>query len=159
MPGGSSGNNNYLNQVQQGWYWNSYALRPFIYYGNGTVTNSMPSPSYANPAAVQPIGELPAPLRAPDKGKRGPEWAEVRSSFDAASAKVSEARRAVEELRARLRAIGQTPRAELTTRASTAEAALKTAQERIDEGDLEESTREIQRSNYIAGQVLKEFGR
>ncbi len=157
-PGQINSNQGLMNQ--QSWYWNSYAMRPYMYYWNGVSRQAIPtSPSYENPGTVQPVGELPPQLTAPDNGKSGAEWADVRFSFTGASAKVSEARRSVEELRARLQALGQSPRANLVSGVSTAEAALKTAQERMTAGDLEESVREIQRSNYLAAQVLKEFGR
>ncbi len=156
--GGALGLNRGL--MNQRWYGGFNNMQPYIYYWNRYSSNPVPtSPSYANPGAIQPVGELPPPVTAPDNGKSGAEWMEARSSFAAASAKVSEAVRAVEELRARLQAIGQSPRAELTSRASTAQAALTTAKQRMEEGDLDETVREIQRSSYIAAQVLKEFGR
>ena len=116
-------------------------------------------PSYANPGTVREVTHLPAPLVAPERPDASAEWAEARTSFNAASARVSAARQAVEELRARLEAIGQSPRANLLTGTASAESALKSAQAAMAAGQLEESTREIQRASYIAGQVLKEFGR
>ncbi|MEO5922761.1 MAG: hypothetical protein ABIR70_02940 [Bryobacteraceae bacterium] len=153
----SSGNLN-------GWgYWNSYATRLYPYYwgvgANATANNLPTGPSYANPAAVLAAKEVAAPLIAPDNGKSGAEWADARSSFASASAKVTQARTAVEDLRARLAAMGQGPRATLITNTATAEAAIKSAQSYIASGNLEETLREIQRANYLAAQVLKEFGR
>jgi hypothetical protein len=159
----SSGNLNASGLLNGGWYWNSYATRmsPF-YWGLGvnSVANNVPTgPSYANPAAVQAANEVAAPLTAPNNGKTGAEWADARSSFSSASAKVTQARTAVEELRARLKAMGQSPRAALITNTATAEAAIQSAQSFMAAGNLEETLREIQRSNYLAAQVLKEFGR
>ncbi|MEO8099472.1 MAG: hypothetical protein ABI811_17370 [Acidobacteriota bacterium] len=122
-------------------------------------TTDDPGPSYANPGQVRAVGELPATLQAPERPGASAEWVDARSSFNAASAKVSSARRAVEELRARLEALGQSPRANVIANTANAEAALKLAQEYMTSGNLDESLREIQRANYIAAQVLKEFGR
>jgi hypothetical protein len=135
------------------------------YYWNPSMNNraTPQGPSYENPGAVRAIGEIPPALQAPTKpsGATGNEadWADARLSFAGASAKVSAARLAVEELRARLEAIGQSPRANLTSNTAAAEAALQSAQAAMAAGNLEESAREIQRSNYLAAQVLKEFGR
>jgi len=156
LPAGNQG----LLDIQQSWYGNSFGLRPYLYYWNGVSRAALPtSPSYANPGEVKPVGELPPQLVAPDNGKGGAEWADVRASFASASAKVSEARRSVEELRARLAALGQSPRSSMVSGVATAEAALKAAQERMTAGNLEESTREITRAAYLAAQILKEFGR
>jgi hypothetical protein len=135
-------------------------LNGYYYWTPGTATNPVPTgPSYENPGPVRAVGALPAPLQAPEQPNASEEWNDARLSFTAASAKVSSARLAVEELRARLESIGQSPRANLATGTTSAEASLKMAQERMAAGDLEGSLREIQRSNYLAAQVLKEFGR
>ncbi len=153
----SSGN------LNSSWFGNSYATRMYPYYwgmGANAATNNVPAgPSYANPSAVQAANEVAAPLIAPDNGKSGTEWADARSSFASASAKVTQARTSVEELRARLQAMGQSPRATLITNTATAEAAIKSAQSLMASGNLDDSLREIQRANYLASQVLKEFGR
>jgi energy-coupling factor transporter ATP-binding protein EcfA2 len=135
-------------------------LNGYYYWTPGAGTNPVPTgPSYSNPGPIRAVGALPAPLQAPGQLNASEEWTDARVSFTAASAKVSSARLAVEELRARLESIGQSPRANLSTNTVAAEAALKLAQERMTAGNLEESLREIQRANYLAAQVLKEFGR
>lgn len=136
-------------------------LTPYYYWWNSAAqNNNVPTgPSYANPGTVRTVGELPPALEAPKVGAGSPEWTEARTSFTAASAKVSSARRSVEELKARLEALGQSPRPSITTSLTSAEMALQLAQERMTAGNLEESMKEIQRANYLANQVLKEFGR
>ena len=155
---------NSAGNLNGNWYWNSYANRVYPYYfmglGANAAANNVPSgPSYANPGAVGPTAEIAAPLVAPANGKTGAEWADARSSFASASAKVTQARTAVEELRARLKALGQSPRASLITTTASAEAAIQSAQTFMAAGNLEETLREIQRSNALSAQVLKEFGR
>ena len=149
-----------------GWNWGGYygsgsRFYPYLYYtGWAQQQQNLPQgPSYANPAAVQPIAAQPAPLQAPATGGTSAEWTDARTSFNGASVKVSTARQAVEELRARLAALGQSPRASLTAGVAAADAALRAAQDRMTAGNLEESLQEIQRANYLASQVLKEFGR
>jgi hypothetical protein len=144
-----------------GFGWNT----PFLYSGwygayiNGNQAAAAPaSPSYANPAVVQPAAAQPAPLEPPPM-PAGAEAAELRSSFASASVSVSAARAALEDVRSRLAAIGQTPRANLAASVASAEAALKLAQQHMTAGALADARSEIQRSGYIARQVLKEFGR
>ncbi|MEP6963117.1 MAG: hypothetical protein ABI995_13640 [Acidobacteriota bacterium] len=146
---------------------NGYLLSPgfgglngYYYWTPQSQVRQVPAgPSYANPAAVRAVGDLPAALVAPERPGASEEWADARSSFTAASAKVSSARRSVEELRARLESLGQSPRANIVSNMANAEAALKSAQDQMSAGNLGASLTEIQRANYIAAQVLKEFGR
>lgn len=144
-----------IGNLGMGWGGSSWWWQP-----NWNQAPAAPAgPSYANPGAVRAVANLPPPLAAPEPAGAGTEWAEARTSFNAASARVSAARQAVEELRARLEAIGQSPRVNLLTGTASAEVALKTAQDAMAVGNLEATTREIQRANYLASQVLKEFGR
>jgi hypothetical protein len=122
------------------------------------------SPSFANPAPIRPPAEIPAPLEAPEipasvTAANRAEWADLQSSFDSASSKVTSARGAYEEMRARLESIGQSPRASLLTGVTNAESAIQLARQRMTAGSLEEARTEIRRADYIARQVLKEFGR
>jgi hypothetical protein len=87
------------------------------------------------------------------------DFGDLRARFASASAKVTSARQSVEEIRARLASIGQTPRAETLSRLTLAEAALSQAQARMAAGNLAEARDEIRRADYVAQQVLKEFGR
>ncbi|MEI9813204.1 MAG: hypothetical protein WDO18_11360 [Acidobacteriota bacterium] len=129
------------------YYWNQYMNR-----------QTAPEGTYENPSAVKPVGELAPALVAPTTPSTE-DWDDVRSSFTSASARVASARQAVEELRARLAAMGQSPRANLVSNTANAEATLKSAQELMTAGNLERSRTEIRRASDLAGVVLKEFGR
>lgn len=148
----------------RGFYGNN--LNPYLggglgwgYYPNPWVyPQQAPVGTYANPDVVKPVTDLPPTLIAPETPKSDA-WADARTSFASASSRVSTARRSVEELRARLAAMGQSPRANILTNIDTAEAVLRSAQDAMAAGDLERSQTEIRRASDIAGVVLKEFGR
>jgi hypothetical protein len=158
-------------RVNSGIYNNSAAaLNPWLYgsylwggYWNRPADQIPASPSYSNPAAVQPaeqVAQLETPNKPPAIGQaQQSEWAEVESAFQSASISVVAVRQAVEDLRARLAAMGQAPRANLTTGAANAEAALKRAQQQMSAGALKEARAEIQRAGAMARQLLREFGR
>jgi hypothetical protein len=145
-------------------YYGNY-MNPYLGYGYGygyvnpyVYPQQAPVGTYANPDQVKPVTDLPPTLIAPETPKSD-EWADARTSFASASARVSTARRSVEELRARLAAMGQSPRANILTNMETAEAVLRSAQDAMTAGDLARSQTEIRRASDIAGIVLKEFGR
>jgi serine/threonine-protein kinase len=99
--------------------------------------------------------EAAAPVSAADRAA----LLELQSTYDSALARVRMARGAYEELRARLEPIRQSPRASLLTGVTTAESAIERARQRMTEGALEDARVEVRRADYVARQVLKEFGR
>lgn len=134
----------------------------FTPYSIQQLNSGPTAPSFANPAPVKELGELPAPLATPARPSTVSDsaaWKDLQSRFSAASADVSAGRRSVEELRNRLAAIGQSPRAELDTRIALAETELALAQDEMTAGNLAEARSAMQRARALAQQVLKEFGR
>lgn len=105
--------------------------------------------------AAIPVILPPAPSRQPPIDP----WDEARMFYASASARVAEARRAVEEHNKRLQDMGINPDTDLVSNIAAAEAALKSAQEAFDARDLDAARDAIRRANILSRSVLNILAR